>query len=464
MKILMIAYYFPPDSSSGAFRPFFFANHLSGAGDKVTVLTAREEDFLAEQSLDFELLAGLDRRVVVERCRVYQPKDRLLALRSRILGQAVEAVGQSRPESGENKRGGSQRVKDFVTDLLTTPDVHVGWIPSCVRKALSIIRGERPDIIFATGNPWSDLVVGVIVKRLTGVPLAVDFRDPWIANPLHALRGGLCRKIDGWLERLVIASADLLIANTEEMRCDFLARYPSLTPERTVAITNGFEEYLPEVLIKTGNRLTLTHVGDLYFSRNPRHLLEAARNAIERGRIDSDRFRLRFVGLLAIDDPDIAVLLASPTLAPCTEVVQRVPFGEALRAMCESDVLILHHPGFPLTVPRKLYDYMSSRRPVLCIADSGSAVWSLMERYGLGRVCDNDPGRLEEALADIYESWQNGLLVPLSSDRCDNFLNRNLAARLRSCLDETLRRTATSRNNIAVPSGNNEMGELKSNV
>jgi len=52
VNVLFLAYYFPPDLSSGSFRPFFFANHLSESGVGVHVLTANGEDFLLEQSLD----------------------------------------------------------------------------------------------------------------------------------------------------------------------------------------------------------------------------------------------------------------------------------------------------------------------------------------------------------------------------------------------------------------------------
>lgn len=441
MKILLLAYYFPPDSSSGSFRPLFFANHLAELGDEVVVLTARQENFLAAQPVDRNLVAGLDRRVSVLRCAVRRPKESLIVLRNRLMGRSGDAAnGQNATQAHAKTAGGIQAFKDFITDLLTTPDDHAGWIPFGIRKGLEIVRGCGwcPDIILATGGPWSTLVMGCLLKRLTGAPLALDFRDPWVTNPDHLRRGGFFRWIDARLERHVVANADLLIANTEELGRDFLWRYPSLSPERMVAITNGFERYMPDIPRENRNTLTLTHVGELYMSRNPRPLLEAARNAIEHRRIDPAEFRIRFVGGIDVDDAAVTALLDSTVLNRSIEVIRRVSYDQALRAMGESDVLILYQPGFPLQIPRKLYDYMSSRRPLLCIAEPQSATWSLVERYLLGSPCENDAVRLEEALVTIYGDWRSGSLKQLADDRCEPFLNRNLALRLRRRLEQTL--------------------------
>ena len=49
LQILLLAYYFPPDSSSGSLRPLFLANHLREMGANVTILSAMVEDYLHEQ-------------------------------------------------------------------------------------------------------------------------------------------------------------------------------------------------------------------------------------------------------------------------------------------------------------------------------------------------------------------------------------------------------------------------------
>ena len=432
MKILLIAYYFPPDSSSGAFRPLFFANHLAASGDEVTVLTCRQGDFLREQPVDTNLLASLDARVKVVRTRARRPREYLLGLRARWVSGPSSAEAPGVVRAPVATRGGLfQRAKDLVTDFITTPDPHVGWIPSCVRRGIEIVRNERPDVILATGGPWSGLVCGMLLKRVTRVPLVLDFRDPWVVNTDQAARHWSARKLSAALERRAVASADLLVANTDELRSDFLRRYPGLAPERTVVITNGFEDYLPASARNTSGHFTLTHTGALYSSRNPRALLEAARNAVESGQIDPGKLKLRFLGGIATDDPAVAATMASAALARSIEVIPRTGYQESLEKMADSDVLLLYQPGFPLQVPRKLYEYMAARRPMLCVAERGSATWTLVERWSLGMACENDARQLEPALVTLYRKWRDGQLQPLVDNRCDAFQNRNLARRLR---------------------------------
>ncbi len=441
MRILLVAYYFPPDASSGSFRPLFFANHLTEMGDEVTVLTSRKEDFLPEQPLDQDLVARLDPRIRVVRSAVRRPDKYLLRMRDRLTqpsGTAPVPAGKPPVTNGMRARL-TRETKKFVAQVLTTPDYHVGWIVPCVRQGLAIIREQKPDIIIATGGPWSGMAAGRILKRLTKVPLALDFRDPWLANADHVQRGRVFSWIDGRLEKGLLGSADMLICNTEEMKEDFLRRYPGLSPERVVTITNGFEDYLTDLTPKKKGALTLTHVGALYFSRNPLPLLQAARNAIERGSMDPTKIKLRFVGGIADADPTIAEILASHSLANVVESIPRVTYQASLRAMIESDVLILYQPGFPLQVPRKVYDYMAARRPVLCIAEPGSATWSLVERYSIGTACENDAARIEAVLLTIYSEWQKGQLKPIIDDRYEPFRNNSLTVRLRNHLEQTIR-------------------------
>lgn len=332
----------------------------------------------------------------------------------------------------------NQAAKDFSENIFATPDHHAGWIASCVRQGFVIIRDQRPDIILATGGPWSGLLAGYILKRLTGVPLALDFRDPWVAFS-DPYRRGIFRWIDNWLERRVVSNADLLIANTEPLKQDFLRRYVNLSPEQVVTITNGFEDFIAESSRRENSALTLTHTGTLYLSRNPRPLLEAVQNLIEGGRIDPMEIKLRFVGGIELNDPSVAQILRSPSLASSIEVTPRVTYAESLQAMRESDMLILIQPGFPLQVPRKFYDYMAARRPVLCIAEPGSATWSLVERYALGRTCENDASQLEAILLEIHREWQSGRLESPAGDQFEPFRNLNLTMRLRHQLEQTIR-------------------------
>lgn len=431
MKVLFIAYYFPPDSSSGSLRPLYFANHLAGGGVGVHVLTAKVEDFLVSQTVDPGLVARLHRDVGVTRCAVRRPREALLSLRGRLRREKAGcAPPLARPALQVARAGLWQEVKDLVTDLLVTPDPQVGWIPDCLRRGREVAAREGSQAIWATGGPWSGLLCGVLLKKATGLPLVLDFRDPWVSNPGALRRGWLARQIDRFLERLVVRSADGVIANTAPLREDFLARYPELRSDRVLTISNGFEAYLPPLPRRSGKPLTIAHTGALYSTRNPVPLLKALKRLLDRGELCCSEVRLQLVGELEVCDPSLDQLLAAEPLRQVVEVVPRVKLEEAERYAGAADILLLIQPDFPLQVPRKLYDCMAARKPILCIAEPESATGRVVAAHELGVVCVNREQEIERALVQMVTAWRAGTLQGMGEERCDGFRNEALARRL----------------------------------
>jgi glycosyltransferase involved in cell wall biosynthesis len=61
------------------------------------------------------------------------------------------------------------------------------------------------------------------------------------------------------------------------------------------------------------------------------------------------------------------------------------------------------------TVPGKLYEYLASGRPILCLSPVFGETASLVERHK-GGVCSgiDDPEEIHRALQTLYNAWVNG--------------------------------------------------------
>lgn len=435
LKVLFIAYYFPPDSSSGSFRPLFFANHLSSMGVDVHVLTARVEDYLEEQTVDEKLLDSLSEKVRVTRTVVRRPREAVLRLRDRVSRKGGERgsinYGSSVPTSPNGDgRSWFQLMKDSITDLLGTPDAQVGWIPNCIQQGREIVVQERPDIIFATGGPWSGMVAAARLAKSTKIPLVLDFRDPWQSNPARAGRAGIFRWLDTLLEKYVVTAAARIVANTEELRGDFLRKYPVLRDDKVVTITNGFEDYLPVIEKSNQSTLTITHTGELYFSRNPANLLQAIKNLIDSSQVKKGEISLQIVGGINIIDTNIAALLQSEALQGTVHLIPRVPYRESIRYNQLADVLLLIQPNFPLQIPRKLFEYLAAQKPLLCISEGLGATAKVVAGNGLGYVCENEVEEIERAICRLVDDWRANDLGSMSRGSFDRFMNKNLTRNL----------------------------------
>lgn len=448
MKVLFIAYYFPPDSSSGSFRPLFFINNFVEMGIDVCILTARVEDYLAEQVKDRKLLGKVHDRVKITRCSVLRPREMVIDFKNKILRRkklSSPASEVSVPQSHALKRSdGSwwQSIKDVVTDLLAMPDPHIGWLPDCFRKGRKEFMKEKYDIIIATGSPWTGFIAGVLLKKSLSLPLCLDFRDPWVSNPKMDEYSRLARFLAKRIEKYAVTNADCIIANTSRLKDDFLKRYPDVCRDKRVdIITNGFEKYLPIDKRQKKGALTIAHTGELYFSRNPLPLLKAVDNLIKKDLILADEISLQFVGGMQTEDNKMNDLLNSTALKKVVHIVERVPYNEVSYYIENADMLLLIQPELPLQIPRKLYEYMSARKPIFCITEPGSSTAKIVRDNKLGKTCDNTVGQIEENLLDIYMEWKKGGLEPIVDFRCDSYLNKNLAEKLGMLLKDIVAET-----------------------
>lgn len=436
LSILVYAYVFPPDAGSGTFRTLYFANRWARTGDAVTVITVRETDFEATATVDTDLCGTIETGIKVVRTRAYRPLDRLISIRAIFSGKRSLAVPQSSTiaESSVQPSPRPQatlwrRLLDLVSAVLTFPDQHSGWILGAVLKGRKLARQQHFDCIYASGGPWSGLAAATLLHRLTGIPLVLDFRDPWGSSPNFKEGDPWLRRMHERLEGFCVRRAQRIITNTEELRSDFILRYPSLGQQRFVCVTNGFEELMP-VESPPGRRcFTLVHAGALYLSRNPLHFLQAYAELLEEKHIAREHAHLCFIGGLPIENPAIAAVLQR--LGTTIEVLPRLPHAQALQLQCSASALLLFQPGLPLQVPRKLYEYLSLRLPILAITEPTSATAHILADLQIHYTAADEVEPIKRVLLQLYRDWIDGTVSGAPEDRLQKYSNHHLADKLR---------------------------------
>ena len=439
LNILVFAYMFPPDAGSGTYRTLYFANHWAKQGDDVTIVTVDERCFLATALIDRNLTNEVDPSIRVVRATAKRPLQGLLAIKSAFRRKTSANVemdlgGKISPEGkSTQKQGKLQLVKDTITDLLSCPDEHIGWVPDAVRHAYRITKSKPIDCIYATGGPWSCLLAALILRKLRDIPLVLDFRDPWISNPNMSLRSPLSRWVQRKLEPMCVNASSIVIANTEELRHDFIMRYPDIGPGRFITVTNGFEA-MPRRADCSTEKFTLVHAGALYQSRNPLNFLRAVIELVNEGAIPAKAFRVQLVGGVSVTDPTVESELRSKVLRDVLEISPRVTHGKALALQQRANALLLIQTGFPLQVPRKMYEYLSLARPILAIAEPDSATAKMVNELRAGYVVGDDIIAIKQAILRLYQDWKTGTTPSLDEERLPMYSYQYLANRLRDAM------------------------------
>ena len=451
-KVLVVAYYFPPIGTSGSLRPLGFCRYLEEFGWQPRVLTTQFCSVYPTMPRDEHLSRRLPAGLQVHRVSHANPLRKLIhardEVRRRFRATFLNEPTEPKKDIGEKIRySHSQRKlsrwKDLVQErFFSFPDPQCFWLRPALHQIFRLARSERPDVVVATGKPWTSLFVGEAVARKFDVPFIADFRDPWVRNPSESL---VLIKAARKLERQLCSAAERVISTTPELTARFAADYPDLG-DRFITITNGFDKgsgglrILPKRLHTRSEStcsLELSHFGTIYGNRNPEALFYAIKELLGEGKIARGKLRVRFVGEWDAGPSSNDALVKELEREGVIIREQPVPHDVCLRQMALAKVLLILQPGYPLQIPGKIYEYLATGRPLLVVGGEGATA-NLVNRYRLGICCRNQVSEIKSLLLKLV----NGSIKfePSLSSDIERFDYRNLTGELASVLDFVYRK------------------------
>jgi glycosyltransferase involved in cell wall biosynthesis len=404
-RVFVVAYDFPPHAAIGTMRTLRVVQRLAEDDWDVTVLTSDPATFRSGTPVDAALLDRIPPQVRVVRAKSHRFVEKLKGtMRPNADPSALgHAQDHSRQSTRQASRGLLHRVIDTIDAALAIPDHESAWLAAAITRGLACCRRERPDVIYSSAPPWTGQLVAAAVRAHVGCPWIADFRDPWARAPWREDRPLFARRAAAWLERQVITRADGILFVTDGNRRDFEQFYGSPTSDRFHVIPNGcdpteFAGLRPE---PRGGMFVLLHAGSLYGGRNPLPLLRAIANAVRRGAINRDRFRLRLIGQASVPGINLETACRELGLEQIVEPVARVPRRQSLQEMLSASALLLIQPGTTVSVPGKLYEYFATGRPILAMTAEGETA-ALVRASGNGvAVPPDDERRIEAALVEM---------------------------------------------------------------
>ncbi|VVS94005.1 glycosyltransferase [Desulfoluna spongiiphila] len=408
-RVLLISYQFPPFAGTGVFRVLNFVEHLPAQGWDPVVLSVQPDHYEKGTSIDNGLCARVNDLRCVYKTKCFQVFEFVIGLRGQFW-HSVSVARASQVGTGmltkPTRKGFWKRIKDLVTLAHRIPDKHVGWIPYGITAGFHICRHEKPDVIYASGGPWTSFLIGLALKSHFHLPLVIDFRDPWVDNPYDELNVGLRRRVNRFLERRCLRKADVIIANTDPLRTVLAGKVAC--KHKCHTITNGYNENEYIGLSPQKNdcdSTVVTHVGSLYGKRTPDSFLMALVRLIDKGCLAPHEVTVRFVG--HVDEARIHNVIGIHPLRSSIICSGVLPKGEALKALFQSDIALLIQPDTQLQVPAKLFEYIRSQKPILAVCGEG-ATQDLIEAHGLGVVANtDDPQGMERAILAVIQQTRS---------------------------------------------------------
>jgi len=407
-RILLIAYHFPPSAAVGGLRLSNFARCLRAFGGEAHVLTVRERDI---DQIDRSRERGLD-GITVHRSRVLPTIERMYeGIVKRARGSrrrsnaAAQPVAVATSPNGERTVSRPSRIKRWILSFLALPDRERGWVAPAVVRAISLIRRNRMGLIMTSCPPYSVHVIGLAVKRLTGVRWIADFRDPWMTTGSKRLfpTSALSLRVERWLERRVVQEADLVVFNVERLRNAYRNRYRDVSPDKLVFIPNAVSstEARRRPTVPRYETFTLTYTGSLYLGRSPEPVFKAVARLVAEQRIRPEAVRVLLVGQCdTIEGVPTVQVARQYGLERQVEIRGAVPYEQAIEMVSRSHLALLFAPDLPFQIPAKVYDYLATGARILAIADDGGTA-DLVRDTGCGRAFSTHD---VDAIAEFIES------------------------------------------------------------
>jgi glycosyltransferase involved in cell wall biosynthesis len=406
-RLLVVSFHAPPDPAVGGLRWTGLASHLAGRGWEVRMITAAPGAAASSPE-------GIGVREVHRSTTI---QDRYQAWRVAAMGRngGVPAGHPPAPAAAPGVRSMVTRTRDGVRAaadaLISFPDHGRGWIwraGAAVRRA---IREERPDTVVSTGPPHSaHLAAGLGIGR-SGVPWVVDLRDPWATPP--GLWGdnpwtiALARR----LEAAVFRRAATVLTTTSELRAALEHAFPHAA---ITCLPNGVDlRGLPTHDAPTGPGFTVTHLGTVYFNRDPRPVVRAFGRFLADHTAVADGARLRFVGFVAPEfrgslDDEVRAL----GLTGHVELAGALPRDQALEVLANSSMALVLAQGQHHMVPGKLYEAVGIGLPVMVVTEPDSATAREGLRLGAAVHAPEDEAGMATTMATIRAGEWPGPRVP----------------------------------------------------
>ncbi|QKG54688.1 glycosyltransferase family 4 protein [Hymenobacter sp. BRD67] len=351
-------------------------------------------------------------------------------------GSYQKLTGRAVPHGGFANEGTpslTQKMMRFVRGNLFIPDPRRGWNSyalAAVEKLLA--QGEKFDAVLTSSPPHSTQLIGLELQKKHGLRWLADLRDPWTdiyyTKDLH--RTAAAAWLDAHYEQQVLRGADAVLVTSPETERLFRRKLPDLAKGKIVVLPNGYDEAdFQGLSAPPADCLLLTHTGTITARYRIDNLLKAIAECQQR--YPRVPWRLRFVGQA---DAGVREQVAAAKLAEVTEFIPFVPHEQSIAYLLSSSVLLMAIPDVALNrgiLPGKIFEYLATAKPVLCVGPAGSDADQVLREAGAGQALPyDDYGLMLSTLEQLARGWQQNPNLDLPHARPTQYSRRGQAARL----------------------------------
>lgn len=412
MKVLIITYYWPPAGGSGVQRWLKFVKYLRDFGIEPIIYTVQDPKYaLEDKSLEQDIPKGIE----VLRQPIWEV-NRLLGKKKQTSAGFLNA--------NPNLVG---KIAQYIRANYFIPDARKFWIKPSVKFLSNYLKNNKIDVIISTGPPHSMHLIGLELKKKTGVKWISDFRDPWTEiDYFHQLPlTEKSIKKHQKLEQEVLNKSDVVLVVGQTMKKSYQSFIKNIH-----VITNGFDtiDLFDETTLD--KKFTLTHVGLMNADRNPSVLWKVLSEIVSEIDNFSKDLEIKLIGkvsTICLDE------ITKNNLNTNLKMIDYLPHNKVQEHQKSSQVLLLAINNVPSAkgiITGKIFEYLNAKRPILVIGPIDGDLAKIINETNSGVIIDfEDAISLKSTILEFYNQYKKGKLE-VQSKNISQYHRRNLTEKL----------------------------------
>jgi len=429
-RVLIITYYWPPTGGAGVHRWLKFVKYLRAFNWEPIVYTPANPQMPA---IDETLLLDIPENLTVIKKNIREPYD----LYKKFLGiNKNEKINPGFIQE-KHKPKIAEKISIWIRGNLFIPDARKFWINPSTKFLLKYLKENKINVIVSSGPPHSLHLIALKLHKKTKIPWLADFRDPWTEIDFYnqLMLTPIANRIHHKMEKKVLTTADRVVTISNNCALNM----QKICNRNIDVITNGFDE--PDFINNKNiipDKFRISHIGALNRDRNPDFLWETLSELIDENSGFARDLQIELVG-----KTDISVMekIKSCRLLNFTQKIDYLTHNEAVEHEFSAAVLLLlinNTPASEGIAPGKLFEYLATRRPVLCIGPENGDSATIITETNSGKVVPfNDKMKLKKTILELYANFKKGIFVNENSN-IQKYQRRELTRQLADLLDSML--------------------------
>jgi len=397
-----------------------FVKYFSCFGIEPIVYTVDNPGYAVE---DESLIAEVPDNLQVLREPIWEPNRVLSKLK----------VDEKKQSAGflDAKPTLIQRQMHYIRANYFIPDARKFWIKPSVKKLNSFLKENPVDVIISTGPPHSVHMIGLELKKMTGIKWLADFRDPWTNidyfHNLPLTKGA--RKKHHSLENQVIREADAVLVVGKSMKEEFIDRN-----QHVHVLSNGFDDQAQDEEISMDSKFSISHIGMMNADRNPKIFWKALKELVDENEDFAEDLSVKLIGTC---DAEVYQSVKDLGLNNYVNFVAYVAHKDVLKFQRSSQLLLLAVNDVPSSrsvITGKVFEYLQSNRPIIGIGPVDGDLSEILQQTEAGQMVDfDDIQSLKTMLKNYYKQYKSGQLQHHTKN-IDRYHRKNLTKELADIL------------------------------